>query len=100
MRLEGLGNLKIFIYFIGPRSCDLPACSIVPQQTTLQCAPRRELNHWDISGFVPIVLMAPDELFQGKLRCLNSREKTREKETNVTCFYSGKCHCFTRLLGL
>jgi hypothetical protein len=35
MRLEGLGHLKISNDIIGNRSRDLPACSIVPQPTTL-----------------------------------------------------------------
>jgi hypothetical protein len=38
MQLEGLGQLKK-IYLIGTQTCDLPACSIVPQLTTLTCAP-------------------------------------------------------------
>jgi hypothetical protein len=39
VRLEGLGQLKISNDLIGNRTRDLPACSIVPQQTTLQRAP-------------------------------------------------------------
>jgi hypothetical protein len=38
VRLEGLGQLKK-IHLIGIRSRDLPACSIVPQPTTLPRAP-------------------------------------------------------------
>jgi hypothetical protein len=34
MQVEGLSQLKI-IHLIGPRTRDLPACSIVPQPTTL-----------------------------------------------------------------
>jgi hypothetical protein len=34
LRMEGLGKLKQFNYFIGNRTRDLPACSIVPQPTT------------------------------------------------------------------
>jgi hypothetical protein len=37
VQLEGLGKLKI--HLIGTRTCDLPACSIVPQPTTLPRAP-------------------------------------------------------------
>jgi hypothetical protein len=37
--LEGLGQLKKKIHLIGTRTHDLPACSIVPQQTTLLRAP-------------------------------------------------------------
>jgi hypothetical protein len=33
VRLEGLGKLKKFIDFIGSRTSDLPACSIVPKKT-------------------------------------------------------------------
>jgi hypothetical protein len=32
VRLEGLGQLKKSNYLIGNRTCDLPACSIVPQR--------------------------------------------------------------------
>jgi hypothetical protein len=38
VRLEGLGNLKK-IHLIGTRTRNLPACSIVPQSTTLPRAP-------------------------------------------------------------
>jgi hypothetical protein len=38
VRLEGLGQLKK-INVIGTRTRDLPACSTVPQPTTLQRAP-------------------------------------------------------------
>jgi hypothetical protein len=39
VRLEGLRQLKKFNYLIGNRTRDLPACSIVPQPTTLPRAP-------------------------------------------------------------
>jgi hypothetical protein len=39
VRLEGLGQLKKSNYLIGTRSRDLPACSTVPQPTTLLRAP-------------------------------------------------------------
>jgi hypothetical protein len=39
VRLERLGKLKK-IHLIETRSCDLPACSIVPQPTTLLHAPK------------------------------------------------------------
>jgi hypothetical protein len=39
VRLEGLGKLKKFSDLIGTRNHDLPACSIVPQPTTLLCSP-------------------------------------------------------------
>jgi hypothetical protein len=35
LRLEGIGQLKKFNDFIENRNRDLPACSIVPQPTTL-----------------------------------------------------------------
>jgi hypothetical protein len=37
--LEGLGKLKKSIHIIGTRTPDLPACSILPQPTTLPHAP-------------------------------------------------------------
>jgi hypothetical protein len=39
VRLEGLGQLKKSNEFIGIRTRDLPACSIVSQPTTLPHAP-------------------------------------------------------------
>jgi hypothetical protein len=38
MRLEGLGQLKKCNNLIGIGTRDIPACSIVPQPTTLSCA--------------------------------------------------------------
>jgi hypothetical protein len=40
MRLEGLSKLKIFNDLIGNRTCDILACSIVPEPTTLPRAPK------------------------------------------------------------
>jgi hypothetical protein len=42
MRLEGLGKLKKSDDLIGHRNGNLPACSIVPQPTTL---PRTPMKH-------------------------------------------------------
>jgi hypothetical protein len=39
VRLEGLDKLKKKIHLIGTQSRDLPACSIVPEPTTLPRAP-------------------------------------------------------------
>jgi hypothetical protein len=39
VRLEEIGQLKKFNDLIGNRTGDLPACSIVPQRTTLQRVP-------------------------------------------------------------
>jgi hypothetical protein len=39
VRLEGLGQLKKFNDLIGNRTRNHPACSIVPQPTTLPHAP-------------------------------------------------------------
>jgi hypothetical protein len=39
VRLEGLSKLKEKIRLIGTRTRDLPACSIVPQPTTLPSTP-------------------------------------------------------------
>jgi hypothetical protein len=39
VRPEGLGKLKKYIHLKGSRTLDLPACTIVPQPTTLPCAP-------------------------------------------------------------
>jgi hypothetical protein len=43
VRLEGLGQLKKF-HLIGNRTSDLPACSIVPQPTTLPRAPYKTVQ--------------------------------------------------------
>jgi hypothetical protein len=37
--LESLGKLKQFIVLIGNETRDLPACSVVPEPTTLLRAP-------------------------------------------------------------
>jgi hypothetical protein len=39
VRLEGLGQLKKFSDLIGNRSRDLPACSVLPQPSTLPRTP-------------------------------------------------------------
>jgi hypothetical protein len=39
VQLEGLGKLKKSSDLIGAPTCNLPACSIVPQPTMLQRAP-------------------------------------------------------------
>jgi hypothetical protein len=39
MLLEGLGQLKKKIHLIGTQTHDIPACSTVPQPTTLRRAP-------------------------------------------------------------
>jgi hypothetical protein len=49
VRLEDLGQLKI-IHVIGSRTRDLPACSIVPQPSTLPRAPE---------GMITIIIIVP-----------------------------------------
>jgi hypothetical protein len=44
VRLEGLGQLKKKMHFIGTRNRALPACSIVLQSTTLPRAPFKAVN--------------------------------------------------------
>jgi hypothetical protein len=44
MRLEGLGKLKNSVDLVGNLTRDLPACSIVPQPTTLPRAPLKDLT--------------------------------------------------------
>jgi hypothetical protein len=39
VQLEGLGQLKNSNDLIGNRTCDLPACSVVPQPSMLLCVP-------------------------------------------------------------
>jgi hypothetical protein len=61
--LEGLGKLKKKCNdFIGNRNRELPACNIVPQQTTLPRAPLRKIttakesttfnNYFSVSKFL------------------------------------------------
>jgi hypothetical protein len=50
LRLEGLGQLKKKNDFIGTRTCDLPACSIVPQPSTTPRAP----THNQAAAYYPI----------------------------------------------
>jgi hypothetical protein len=53
VRLEELGQLKKS-HLIGTRTRDLPACSIVPQPTTLPRAPGNRDTHGQLH-----ILMAP-----------------------------------------
>jgi hypothetical protein len=48
VRLEGFGQLKKSNYLIGTRTRDLPACTIVPQPTTLPRAPNQIHIHVEI----------------------------------------------------
>jgi hypothetical protein len=56
VRLEGLGKLKK-IHLIGTRTCDLPACSIVPQPTMLPRASQHSesLTHSLTHGAEPFL---------------------------------------------
>jgi hypothetical protein len=53
MRLEGLGKLKNPSDLIGNRTRDLPACSIVSEPTTPNCAPLHFLRHLQIALETP-----------------------------------------------
>jgi hypothetical protein len=62
MRLEGLGGLKKSNGVIGNRTRDLPACSIVPQPTTLlktnwknNCLKMREGSQCLYSPYFPVL---------------------------------------------
>jgi hypothetical protein len=46
VRLEGLGQLKKSNDLIGTRNCDLPACRIVPQLTTVPRGPDSDHYNW------------------------------------------------------
>jgi hypothetical protein len=56
VHLEGLGKLKISNDLFGKRTHDLPACSVVPQPTTLPHAGRK--NEYVILMYETCVLMA------------------------------------------
>jgi hypothetical protein len=56
VRLEGLSNLKK-IHLIGIRSRGLPACSIVPQPTTLPHAPILYYIIFEIMCIMMIIMM-------------------------------------------
>jgi hypothetical protein len=45
MLLEGSSKLNKCNDLIGSRTCDLPACDIAPQPTTLPCAIVNFLDH-------------------------------------------------------
>jgi hypothetical protein len=47
VRLEGIGNLKKFSDLTGNGTRNLSACSIVPQLTTLPCAPYNNIVHYN-----------------------------------------------------
>jgi hypothetical protein len=52
VRLEGLGKLKKSSDLMGNRTCDLPACSIVPQPTTLSRAPFKMLRNFNFADII------------------------------------------------
>jgi hypothetical protein len=54
VRLEGLGQLKKKIHLIGTRTRDLPACSIVPEPTTLPRAPQLYLYKIEINEMTTV----------------------------------------------
>jgi hypothetical protein len=62
VRLEGLDQLKKF-HLIGTRTRDLPACSIVPEQTTLSRAPKSVVPMLFYSE-APLMLMKMSEARQ------------------------------------
>jgi hypothetical protein len=53
VRLEGLGQLKKSNDLIGNRTRNLPACSIVPQPTTL---PRTPASTLDYIEFLTVII--------------------------------------------
>jgi hypothetical protein len=87
MRLEGLGKLKISNYLIGNRTRDLPACSIVPQPTTLPRAPWNDvryeykINEWkELSKTIgPAFKLA----FLTRWTELSTEERNGERPTEV-----------------
>jgi hypothetical protein len=60
---KGLNKLKKFIHVIGNRTRDLPACSIVPQPTTL---PPSDINTRRIYFFSKFVLLFSVNIEGGK----------------------------------
>jgi hypothetical protein len=94
VRLEGLGKLKKkkkFNDFIGNQTRDLPACSIVPQPTTLQRAPSfldncTEFN--DNSGPLREVMRFPvrkrEERKEKENKLIDKIKESVEKETEKT----------------
>jgi hypothetical protein len=84
MRLEGLGKLRKSDDFTGNWTCDLPACSIVPQPTMLLhwCAVQYEIN-----GDV-MKCMWNKMVFNAHSCCIN---KLKIKT---------KFHCYIKLLKL
>jgi hypothetical protein len=93
VRLEGLGKLKK-IHLIGTRSHNLPACSIVPQQTTLPRAPIVQLEN-KIIGRESQGAFRQDVLICGKLTLiltLTLRFTIEEPDSRVCVFSSVGAH--------
>jgi hypothetical protein len=85
VRLEGLGQLKK-IDLIGIRTRDLPACSIVPQPTTLPRAPWTTVIgkkiqdfslEWEILPKLRVRMEASQNLFRdGKMKTAGRSKET------------------------
>jgi hypothetical protein len=82
--LEGLGKLKQFSDLIGNRTRGLPACSIVPQATTLPHAPcivESKLGPLGTSAIYWPIVPAPGDCEDGEFDGMNGRgnRSTRRK---------------------
>jgi hypothetical protein len=66
VRLEGLGQLKK-IHLIGTRTRDLPACSIVPQPTTLPRASHRNSS----SSIVMCIFISAETCLPSRCLAMN-----------------------------
>jgi hypothetical protein len=78
VRLEMLGKLKKFNHLIGSRTRDLPACSILPQPTTLPPSPSciNNSNNNNINNkFIVVEGTHKGYFYIHSLRCLCSIQK-------------------------
>jgi hypothetical protein len=90
LRLEWLGQLKKFNNFIGNRTRDLPACSTVPQTTTLPRAPIIILHYllWT-SVFLLRTYVTSPTMFSCHSSCFPSARCV--SAANAVCNYIDIC---------
>jgi hypothetical protein len=86
VRLEALGKLKTVNDLIGSRTRDLPACSIVPQPTTLP----RDLSNVNQSVFKSLYQYESEVNSQLLTQLTQLLTETSTRNINITMFLRSK----------
>jgi hypothetical protein len=90
VRLEGLGQLKKSNDLIGTRTSYLPACSIVPQPTTL---PRAPLHHQDQQKYNKCVVST--DIHLNTYKCLDRFNTGIEPASRQCCSLTQRLRTIT-----